>query len=64
MPPGAHVTSVGHNPQGREVDDAVAESLVVVDSSAPQPDAVDAATPLRLYIVRAKRPAVRNMKAL
>jgi ornithine cyclodeaminase len=32
---GAHVTSVGYNPNGREVDDAtVAESLVVVESRA------------------------------
>lgn len=32
---GAHVTSVGYNPQGREVDDAtVVESLVVVESRA------------------------------
>lgn len=32
---GAHVTSVGYNPQGREVDDAtVAGSLVVVESRA------------------------------
>jgi alanine dehydrogenase len=33
--PGAHVTSVGYNPQGREVDDAtVADALVVVESRA------------------------------
>ena len=33
--PGAHVTSVGYNPQGREVDDAtVVDSLVVVESRA------------------------------
>jgi alanine dehydrogenase len=33
LAPGAHVTSVGYNPHGREVDDAtVAESLVVVES--------------------------------
>jgi alanine dehydrogenase len=32
---GAHVTSVGYNPQGREVDDAtVVESIVVVESRA------------------------------
>ena len=32
---GAHVTSVGYNPQGREVDDAtVVDSLVVVESRA------------------------------
>src|SRR5436309_1364988 len=31
--PGVHVTSVGYNPQGREVDDAtVADALVVVES--------------------------------
>lgn len=33
LAPGAHVTSVGYNPQGREVDDAtVADALVVVES--------------------------------
>jgi alanine dehydrogenase len=33
--PGTHVTSVGYNPQGREVDDAtVVDSLVVVESRA------------------------------
>jgi alanine dehydrogenase len=33
LAPGAHVTSVGYNPHGREVDDAtVVESLVVVES--------------------------------
>ena len=32
---GAHVTSVGYNPKGREVDDAtIAESLVIVESRA------------------------------
>ena len=35
LSPGAHVNSVGYNPQGREVDDAaVTESLVVVESRA------------------------------
>jgi ornithine cyclodeaminase/alanine dehydrogenase-like protein (mu-crystallin family) len=35
LAPGTHVTSVGYNPEGREVDDAtVAESLVVVESRA------------------------------
>jgi alanine dehydrogenase len=35
LSPGAHVTSVGYNPNGREVDDAtVADSLVVVESRA------------------------------
>jgi alanine dehydrogenase len=35
LAPGAHVTSVGYNVQGREVDDAtVADSLVVVESRA------------------------------
>jgi alanine dehydrogenase len=35
LAPGAHVTSVGYNPQGREVDDAtVAKSFVVVESRA------------------------------
>ena len=33
--PGVHVTSVGYNPQGREVDDAtVVDALVVVESRA------------------------------
>jgi ornithine cyclodeaminase len=33
--PGTHVTSVGYNPQGREVDDAtVVDSVVVVESRA------------------------------
>jgi ornithine cyclodeaminase len=33
--PGAHVTSVGYNPRGREVDDAtVTDALVVVESRA------------------------------
>lgn len=33
--PGTHVTSVGYNPQGREVDDeTVAQSLLVVESRA------------------------------
>jgi alanine dehydrogenase len=35
LAPGAHVNSVGYNPQGREVDDAtVVDSLVVVESRA------------------------------
>jgi alanine dehydrogenase len=35
LAPGAHVTSVGYNPQGREVDDAtVVDALVVVESRA------------------------------
>jgi ornithine cyclodeaminase/alanine dehydrogenase-like protein (mu-crystallin family) len=35
LDPGTHVTSVGYNPQGREVDDAtVADALVVVESRA------------------------------
>jgi ornithine cyclodeaminase/alanine dehydrogenase-like protein (mu-crystallin family) len=42
LAPGAHVTSVGFNPQGRELDDAtVAEALLVVESResalAPSP---------------------------
>jgi ornithine cyclodeaminase len=33
--PGAHVTSVGYNPRGREVDDrTVVDALVVVESRA------------------------------
>jgi ornithine cyclodeaminase len=35
LPPGAHVTSVGFNPEGSEIDEAlVSESLVVVESRA------------------------------
>jgi ornithine cyclodeaminase len=35
LSPGAHVTSVGYNPRGRELDDAtVADALVVVESRA------------------------------
>jgi ornithine cyclodeaminase len=35
LSPGVHVTSVGYNPQGREVDDAtVVDALVVVESRA------------------------------
>lgn len=35
LAPGAHVTSVGYNPRGREIDDAtVADALVVVESRA------------------------------
>jgi alanine dehydrogenase len=35
LAPGAHVTSVGYNPDGREIDDAtVADALVVVESRA------------------------------
>jgi alanine dehydrogenase len=35
LAPGAHVTSVGYNPRGRELDDAtVAESVLVVESRA------------------------------
>ena len=35
LAPGAHVTSVGYNPRGREVDDdTVADALVVVESRA------------------------------
>ena len=35
LAPGAHVTSVGYNPTGREVDDAtVVEALAVVESRA------------------------------
>jgi ornithine cyclodeaminase len=35
LAPGAHVTSVGYNPRGREVDDAtVTDALVVVESRA------------------------------
>jgi alanine dehydrogenase len=35
LTPGAHVTSVGYDPRGREVDDAtVAESVLVVESRA------------------------------
>ena len=35
LAPGAHVTSVGYNPAGRELDDAtVVDALVVVESRA------------------------------
>jgi ornithine cyclodeaminase/alanine dehydrogenase-like protein (mu-crystallin family) len=35
LAPGAHVTSVGYNPRGREIDDAtVTDALVVVESRA------------------------------
>src|SRR5438270_5394013 len=35
LAPGVHVTSVGYNPKGREVDDAtVVDALVVVESRA------------------------------
>jgi alanine dehydrogenase len=46
LTPGAHVTSVGFNPQGREVDDAtVADALVVVESRASALAPVPAGTP-------------------
>jgi alanine dehydrogenase len=46
LAPGAHVTSVGYNPNGREVDDAtVADALVVVESRASVLAPVPAGTP-------------------
>ena len=53
LSPGTHVTSVGYNPQGRELDDAtVADALVVVESRetalAPMPaGANDLTQPIR-----------------
>jgi len=53
LAPGAHVTSVGYNPEGRELDDAtVADALVVVESRetalAPPPaGANDLTQPIR-----------------
>jgi ornithine cyclodeaminase len=45
LAPGAHVTSVGFNPNGREVDDAtVADALVVVESRASALAAAPAGT--------------------
>ena len=46
LSPGAHVTSVGYNPTGREVDDAtVAEALVAVESRASALAPVPAGSP-------------------
>ena len=46
LAPGAHVTSVGYNPDGREVDDAtVADALVVVESRASALAPIPAGTP-------------------
>lgn len=46
LSPGVHVTSVGFNPKGREVDDAtVADALVVVESRASALAPVPAGTP-------------------
>jgi ornithine cyclodeaminase len=46
LAPGAHVTSVGYNPKGREVDDAtVADALVVVESRASALAPIPAGTP-------------------
>jgi alanine dehydrogenase len=46
LTPGTHVTSVGFNPEGREVDDAtVADALVVVESRASALAPVPAGTP-------------------
>lgn len=46
LAPGTHVTSVGYNPDGRELDDAtVAAALVVVESRAAALAPVPAGTP-------------------
>ena len=46
LAPGTHVTSVGYNPDGRELDDAtVADALVVVESRAAALAPVPAGTP-------------------
>jgi ornithine cyclodeaminase/alanine dehydrogenase-like protein (mu-crystallin family) len=46
LAPGAHVTSVGYNPTGRELDDAtVAEALVAVESRAAALAPVPAGSP-------------------
>ncbi len=46
LAPGAHVTSVGYNPSGREVDDAtVADALVAVESRAAALAPVPAGSP-------------------
>ena len=46
LAPGTHVTSVGYNIKGREVDDAtVADALVVVESRASALAPIPAGTP-------------------
>jgi alanine dehydrogenase len=59
LAPGAHVTSVGYNPRGREVDDAtVADALLVVESREAALHAVppnrDLAEPLARGLVPAR----------
>ncbi len=59
LSPGTHVTSVGYNPQGRELDDAtIADALVVVESRetalAPVPaGANDLTQPIRDGVIAA-----------
>jgi ornithine cyclodeaminase len=59
LAPGTHVTSVGYNPEGRELDDAtVADALVVVESRetalAPAPaGANDLTQPIRDGVITA-----------
>lgn len=59
LSPGTHVTSVGYNPQGRELDDAtVADALVIVESRdaalAPVPaGANDLSQPIRDGVITA-----------
>ncbi|GGV84691.1 ornithine cyclodeaminase [Streptomyces griseoloalbus] len=59
LSPGTHVTSVGYNPAGREIDDAtVAEALVCVESRAaalaPFPSGTnDLLTPIRDGVITA-----------
>ncbi|MGC3002389.1 ornithine cyclodeaminase family protein [Streptomyces sp. G35A] len=59
LTPGAHITSVGYNPAGREIDDAtVAEALVCVESReaalAPFPTGTnDLLTPIRDGVITA-----------
>lgn len=58
LTPGVHITSVGHNPAGREVDDAtIAEALVCVESRqavlAPFPGSNDLLEPIRHGVITA-----------
>jgi alanine dehydrogenase len=59
LAPGTHVTSVGYNPEGRELDDAtVADALVVVESRAtalapPPAGANDLLQPIRDGVIDA-----------
>jgi ornithine cyclodeaminase/alanine dehydrogenase-like protein (mu-crystallin family) len=59
LTPGVHITSVGYNPAGREIDDAtVAEALVCVESRravlAPLPaGSTDLLTPIHQGLITA-----------